>query len=98
MATNTISKSESSKYDVSNGTTTIYTGASVIKGVYVNTAIATDTVILGDDTTNLIVLPVGLVAGTMINLPDVFCATSIKLTRSTTATGDITVFYAIDRD
>ena len=76
-----------------DGPTTIHDGPALLFGVYVNTSIATATVVLADATTAMITLPVSLAAGVSVNCYGARFETSLIIDPGDTATGNVTVFY-----
>ena len=83
-----------SVHDVSvDGPTVIYAGPALLLGVYVNTSIATATVVLADNTTAKVTLPVSLAAGASVNCYGARFETTLVIDPGDTATGNVTVFY-----
>ena len=79
--------------DLSDDSTTVYTGSGVIRGFYVNTTISNHTTDVDDDTTNLLTIAAQTPAGTWTPVGDIEFLTSLIVDPDNAATGSITVVY-----
>ena len=86
-------QSEYSVVDVSDNSTTVYTGQSVVYGVYVNTVLSAHSLPIKDGTTTVVTLAASSAVGTYIVLPGVRFDTSLIVDPNDSATGSVTVFY-----
>lgn len=89
----TFNECDSAVVDISNNSTTVYTGPALIYGVYVNTVLSAHACPIQDGTTSKITLPASLAAGTNLSYPGVRFVTSIFVDPDDAATGNITIFY-----
>lgn len=79
--------------DVSVDVTTVYTGACLLLGVYVNTALSAQTCPITDAAVTVVTLPASAAAGSMYTFPGILFATSLIVNPNDAATGNITVAY-----
>ena len=93
QASHTHMQSEYGIVDVSDNTTTVYTGACMLYGVYVNTVLSAHACPITDGATTVVTLPASAAVGTYIVLPGVRFDTSLIVNPNDAATGSITVVY-----
>ena len=86
-------QSEYSVVNVADNSTTVYTGQSVVYGVYVNTVLSAHSLPIKDGTTTVVTLAASSAVGTYIVLPGVRFDTSLIVDPNDSATGSVTVFY-----
>lgn len=90
---NTIGEFTKAVVDTSDNSTTIRTGAVIVRGVWINTVLSAHTVILKDGTTSIFTIPASAPAGTWIPLGDTVFNTSLVVDPDDSSTGNITVVY-----
>lgn len=73
--------------------TTVYTGAGKIRGVYINITLSNHTVIIKDDSSNMFTIPANSPAGSWFPLGDAEFLTSLVVDPDNSSTGNITVVY-----
>ena len=78
---------------IADDTTTVYTGACMIYGVYINTILSAQVLPIKDGTTTVITIPASAAAGTHFPLPGIRFETSLIVDPDNAATGNITVAY-----
>jgi hypothetical protein len=76
-----------------DGPTTIYDGPCVLVGVYVNTALNANTVVLKDSSTSVVTIPASSAAGTSILYPSIRFESSLVIDPHDSSTGSLTVAY-----
>ena len=86
-------QSEYAVVNVADNSTTIYTGQSMVYGVYVNTVLSAHALPIKDGTVTVVTLAASSAVGTYIVLPGVRFDTSLIVDPNDSATGSITVFY-----
>ena len=79
--------------DVSDNSTTVYTGACMLYGVYVNTVLSAHTCPIKDGTTSVVTLVASAAAGTSILYPGIKFNTSLIVDPNDSGTGSIVVAY-----
>ena len=79
--------------DVSDNSTTVYTGPCVLHGVYVNTVLSAHACPIKDGTTSVVTLVASAGAGTSILYPGIRFNTSLIVDPDDSATGSIVVAY-----
>jgi hypothetical protein len=79
--------------DVSNNSTTVYTGPCILFGVYVNTGLSANVLPILDGATTVVSLAASAAAGTSILYPGIRFNTSLIVDPNDAATGSITVAY-----
>jgi hypothetical protein len=93
QATLTHMQSEYSVVDVSDNSTTVYTGQALLYGVYVNTVLSAHALPIKDGTTTVVTLPASMTVGEYIVLPGVRFDTSLIVDPDDSATGSVTVVF-----
>ena len=78
---------------VADDTTTVYTGACMIYGVYINTVLSAQVLPIKDGTTTVVTIPASAAAGAHYPLPGIRFETSLIVDPDNAATGNITVAY-----
>lgn len=76
-----------------NGPTDVVDGKTILRGIMVNTAIATAGCVIKDGTTAVFTLPSGTAAG-WIPCGDAFFLTKLVIDPDDSATGNVTLVYA----
>ncbi len=79
--------------DVATDSTTIYTGAIMLFGVYVNTVLSAHVLPFLDGATTVITVPASAAAGSMYPFPGILFTTSLIMDPNDSATGNVTVAY-----
>ncbi len=86
-------QSEYSIVDVSDNSTTVYTGPCLLYGIYVNTVLSAHACPIKDGTTTIVTLPASYVVGAYMPFPGIRFDTSLIVDPNDAATGSITVVY-----
>jgi hypothetical protein len=89
----TFDQTDYSVVDVATDTTTVYTGAVLLYGVYVNTALSAHALPITDGSTTVVTLPASAAAGAMYPFPGILFLTSLIVNPNDAATGNVTVAY-----
>ena len=76
-----------------DNTTTVYTGPVMVYGVYINTVLSAQVLLLKDGATTVITIPASAAAGTHFPLPGIRFETSLIVDPDDSATGNITVAF-----
>jgi len=79
--------------DVSDNSTTVFTGPCILYGVYVNTVLSAHTCPITDGGTTVVTLVASAAAGTSILYPGIRFETSLIVDPNDAGTGSITVTY-----
>ena len=79
--------------DVSDNSTTVYTGPCILYGVYVNTVLSAQACPIEDGTTAVVTIVASAAAGTSILYPGIRFNTSLIVDPDDAATGSITVAW-----
>lgn len=79
--------------DTSTDSTTVRTGAGIVRGVFINTILSAHTVVIKDDTTAMFTLAASTPAGSWIPFGDAQFSTSLVVDPHNSSTGSITVVY-----
>jgi hypothetical protein len=79
--------------DVSDNTTTVYTGPCMLYGIYVNTILSAHVCPVTDGATTVVTLVASAAAGTSILYPGIRFETSLIVNPHDSATGSIVVAY-----
>lgn len=79
--------------DVSDNTTTVFTGPCIVYGVYVTTVLSAHVLPVYDGSVNVFSLPASAAAGTSVLLPGLRFDTSLIVDPNDAATGGVTVAY-----
>jgi hypothetical protein len=79
--------------DVSDNTTTVYTGPVILHGVYVNTVLSNHELPIKNGTTAVVTIPAQAAAGAIYQPFDIVFDTSLVVDPNDAATGSITVAY-----
>ena len=79
--------------DASDNSTTVYTGPCMVYGVYINTVLSAQVLLLKDGGTTVITIPASAAAGNHYPLPGIRFETSLIVDPDDSATGNITVAY-----
>ena len=84
----------SSAVDLTADSTTVYTGACILAGIYVNAAISAHVTVIKDGTTTVLSLPASAAAGAMYTFPGIRFNTSLVCDPDdATTTGSLTFVY-----
>ena len=86
-------QSEYSIVDVSDNSTTVYTGSSMLYGVYVNTVLSAHACPIKDGTTTVVTLPASMAVGEFMVCPGIRFDTSLIVDPDDSATGSIAVVF-----
>lgn len=86
---------EATVIDLSSGDQTIYDGAAICGGIYVNTVLSAHAVSVADNATNKMTLPASLAAGSERGARPWKAYTSLKVLPNASSTGSITVFWRV---
>ena len=78
---------------IADDLTTVYSGACMIYGVYINTVLSAQVLPIKDGTTTVITIPASAAAGAHYPLPGIRFETSLVVDPDNVATGNITVAY-----
>ena len=78
---------------VTDDTTTVYTGPSMLHGVYINTALTAQVLPIKDGTTTVITIPASAAAGMHFPIPGIRFETSLIVDPDNAATGSVTVAF-----
>ncbi len=78
---------------IANDTTTVYTGAVMLHGIYINTVLSAQVLPIKDGTTTVITIPASAAAGKHFPIPGIRFETSLIVDPDNAATGDITVAF-----
>ena len=84
---------EATVVDLSDDTTTIFTGPCLLFGVYVNTVLSAQACPIEDNTVAVITLVASLAAGSNLVFPGVPFETDMIVDPDNSATGNITVLW-----
>jgi hypothetical protein len=79
--------------DTSNNTTTILNIPALVKGVYINTALSSHTVIVKDGSESTFTIPANAAAGNFYDWESVRFETSLWVDPDDASTGSFTVLY-----
>jgi hypothetical protein len=79
--------------DVADNSTTVYTGACTINGVYINTVLSAHALPIKDGTVTVVTIPASAAAGTHYPLPGIKFTTSLVVDPDDSATGGVVVAY-----
>jgi len=79
--------------NVADNSTTVWTGETLLRGVYVNTALSAHDLPIKNGSTTIFTIPASTVAGTVFPFFDTFMSTSIVVDPDDAATGSITVVF-----
>lgn len=82
-----------STVDVSNNSTTIYTGKCIYYGAAVTTALSAHALPIMDGSATIDSFAASSAVGSVHSWPGVVCLTSLVVDPNDAATGNITVFY-----
>ena len=86
-------QTEYSIVDVSDNSTTVYTGPCMLYGVYVNTALSAHACPIVDGSTTVVTIPASASVGDYIPFPGIRFDTSLIVDPNDSGTGSITVTY-----
>ena len=86
-------ESEYSVVDLSDDTTTVFTGPCILTGVYVNTVLSAQACPITDGSTTVVSLVASAAVGTSILYPGIRFNTSLIVNPDDAATGSITVAF-----
>lgn len=79
--------------NVADNSTTVYTGAAILHGVYVNTVLSNHALPIKDGSTTVVTLPAQAAAGALYQPFDILFSTSIVVDPDDSGTGNVTVAY-----
>ena len=79
--------------NAADNTTTVYTGPVMVYGVYINTVLSAQVLLLKDGATTVITIPASAAAGKHFPLPGIRFETSLVVDPDDSATGNITVAF-----
>ena len=79
--------------DVSDNSTTVYDGAALLFGVYVNTALSAQALPIVDGSTTVVSIAASAAVGTNQTFPGIRFETSLIVDPDDSATGSVTVAY-----
>lgn len=79
--------------DVSDNTTTVYSGPAILYGVYVNTALSAHALPIEDGSTTVVSIAASAAAGTNTTFPGIRFETSLIVNPNDAASGGVTVAY-----
>jgi hypothetical protein len=79
--------------NVATDSTTVFTGACILYGVYVNTVLSAHVLPILDGATTVVSLPASAAAGSVYTFPGIRFATSLIVDPDNSATGSITVAF-----
>ena len=86
-------QTEYSVVDLSDNTTTVYTGSSMLYGVYVNVVMSAHGCPVTDGATTVVTIPASSAVGAYIPFPGIRFDTSLIVNPHDSATGGISVAY-----
>lgn len=92
----TIIRNLYSVVDVATDSTTVYTGAAIVVGLVVNTALSAHALPIKDGATTVFTVPASAAAGTIYNLHNTRFNTSIVIDPDNLATGNVTLIFKPD--
>lgn len=84
---------DSDVVDLTDNSTTVYSGRCLIRSVYVNTATSAHDIAVKDGTTTVFTIPASTPSGVRFNLGDTHFKTSLVVDPNDSASGSITVTY-----
>lgn len=79
--------------DVGDNTTTVLSGAALLYGVYVNTALSAHALPINDDAVTVLSIAASAAVGTNITLPGIRFNTSLVVDPNDAATGSVTLAF-----
>jgi len=86
-------QSEYSVVDVSDNTTTVYTGKCMLYGAYINTVLSAHALPIKDGTTTVVTIAASSAVGSYMVFPGIRFDTSLIADPDDSATGSVTLVY-----
>jgi hypothetical protein len=96
MSGNTVQTGFEFKYSVVSlvdDSTAVSTKQSIIRGVFINTVLSAQALLIKDGTNTVFTIPASAAAGTFYNFGDAVFTSGIVIDPDNSATGNITVIY-----